>query len=795
MRFCRSLCASICFGLLFCSVALAAEPNQFALALSGGGARGFAHIGVLKALEEEGIVPDMIFGSSIGAIIGGLYCAGYTPDELRVIAAEIDWGQLFLDSPQRRNLVLAQKENSGKAIVTLRFRGWSPEVPMAVTSGQKLYDLLFDLEQRAPYHVWNSFDDLPICFRTVASDLTYGKPVIFRSGSLAEAMRASSSFPLVYVPYPLGDKRLVDGGVTENIPVELARNEGSKFVVAVDLTGDINPRERMDQPWELVDRVTSVLQLDQNARSLANADAVIVPEVGLHSSTDFTGVDSLIQAGYIATKEIADQLRYLMNEHGITPRPRFAANRHGLSISKRTRDEFDTNFPNNGQAATRIIHDGITVFPDSVVRDVPPSDVARMYRDRGHTLARPIRLEQSIDGGLYCKWDEGVVRNINVDGVSFSKTYAVLRDFPIKTGELFESRRARRGLNQIQGSEHFELVTLSPAATDTGTSLTIRAVERPTPQIRLGAGYSSERKGRGFIEFVHDHLGPYGGRLMLFGKYGEQDEEVRVTRRFDRVLRSSFTAEWTANWVREEYRGFDTRHKPVSFFFFEKAGTEAWVGKGLRRWGELSGGAGYRDFRTGGVSVETKAHHLWIGLRSHVDTQDKYPFPTRGVMLRTRYLHNISASNGEQYNRLTATAAGYFPIQPRWTIGVRSIYAWNDFQLPLWGQYHFGGEHEMPGIHAGERFGNSKFTTQLEARFDLLSRLLADAYISTLYTVGGISQLSDPIPAADDFRHSIGARFSLSTFLGPMSLTAAEMIKSDMETGNFLLYLNLGHEF
>ncbi|MBL0062931.1 MAG: patatin-like phospholipase family protein [bacterium] len=158
----------------------------------------------------------MIFGSSIGGIVGGLYC-GYTPDELRDFAISTDWGALFLDSPQRRNLVLAQKENSGKALVTLRFRGWTPDVPMAVSSGQKLYDVLFDLEQRAPYHAWNSFDDLPICFRTVASDLTYGKPVVFRSGSLAEAMRASSSFPLMYVPYPLGDKRLVDGGVTENI--------------------------------------------------------------------------------------------------------------------------------------------------------------------------------------------------------------------------------------------------------------------------------------------------------------------------------------------------------------------------------------------------------------------------------------------------------------------------------------------------------------------------------------------------------------------------------------------------
>ncbi|MBL0062930.1 MAG: hypothetical protein IPP40_15940 [bacterium] len=104
----------------------------------------------------------------------------------------------------------------------------------------------------------------------------------------------------------------------------------------MDLTADINLREPMDQPWELVDRVTSVLQLEQNAESRADADAVIVPEVGEHSSTDFSNIDSLINAGYVATKEIADQLRFLMNEHGITPRPRFAAIAMGfLSVSER----------------------------------------------------------------------------------------------------------------------------------------------------------------------------------------------------------------------------------------------------------------------------------------------------------------------------------------------------------------------------------------------------------------------------------------------------------------------------
>ncbi len=375
MRLLRPLLAGIL--IVVCNSIALAEPAGFALALSGGGSRGFAHIGVLQALEEEGMIPDMIVGSSIGAIVGGLYAAGYTPEELRAKANSTDWGNLFFGQPQRRNLVLAQKENSGKAIVTLRFRNWIPEVPIAVSSGQDLYDYLFELEQRAPYRAWNSFDDLPVRFRTVAMDLVYGKPYIFRSGSLAEAMRASSSFPLFYIPYPLGDKRLVDGGVTENIPVELARNEGALMVVAVDLTSDVNPNEPIDQPWEIADRVTTILQFGQNAESRYAADAVIVPQVGERSSSDFAHIDSMIEAGYVATKEIIEQLRVIMADKGIVPRPHFAANRNGLPVSKETRRHFEENYPNVASAPEHVIHEGITVFPESLVVDRPPAEVAR----------------------------------------------------------------------------------------------------------------------------------------------------------------------------------------------------------------------------------------------------------------------------------------------------------------------------------------------------------------------------------------------------------------------------------
>lgn len=135
-------------------------------------------------------------------------------------------------------------------------------------------------EQRAPYHAWNSFDDLPVRLRITATDITNGAPVVFRHGSLAEAMRALSSRPLIYAPYPIDDMRLVDGGVSENIPAEQALQEGAAFVVAVDVSTPVNPDEPIDLPWELADRVTTVLQLEQNEESRNLANLTIIPEAG-----------------------------------------------------------------------------------------------------------------------------------------------------------------------------------------------------------------------------------------------------------------------------------------------------------------------------------------------------------------------------------------------------------------------------------------------------------------------------------------------------------------------------------
>jgi predicted acylesterase/phospholipase RssA len=791
--------------LLLGAATVSAHAETVALALSGGGARGFAHIGLLQLLEEENLRPDLIVGTSMGAVIGGLYGAGYTPAELRSIAVTTDWSNLFLDQPSRRNLFLGKKETISRHILSLRFRNWVPEVPLALSTGQKLSELLFNLVHRAPYQPCPSFDDLRVPFRAVATDVVSGRPIVFSRGDLAEAMRASISLPLVFAPYRLDALRLVDGGVVENIPVDIARSLGATVVIALDATTGLEG-EGGDLPWELADRVTTIMQGERNAQSLSRADVAITPDLGLHRSTDFTHVEELIDAGYCAAKAHLPELRAAL--------ARSTANiRTSSFCSHAVFERFLDSLPGRALPPTRYTFSGVTLFADSSISLLSPglnglnrlTALRQLYVNSGSCLAQVTALDLTADGTLYSRWEEGRIRSVSVAGLRRYKPWTLLNEFPLREGDLFDLRRARRGIGSLYGSDVFESVALSIVNNDGGADLTIRAEERPSPQLRMGAGFSIERKGRGFLEFLNDNMLNTGARLSLFGKYGERDEEARASVTLDQMpvrtivdelLQSRLTTDVSASWKREEYDFFTSSHRDTAFYFFERSTAELWYGRAFRRWGELSAGVRYQDVRVGGVLIEPVAHLTFLGVRTIVDTKDSYPFPNSGIGLNARYEYALqSRSGGRPFNRLIGLGDGYLPLTNRLVLHGRADYAWNDRILPMWGRFLMGGEESMLGLHVAERYGNCRVTVLGEIRYDLISRWLADAYLSALYTIGAVSPESRPVPRASEYQHGVGAAFALSTFLGPMKLTAGQLLSSPYGTRQFRIYLNLGHEF
>ncbi len=298
--------------------AAVAKPRpRIGLVLSGGGARGAAHIGVLKVLEELRVPVDYIAGTSMGSIVGGSYASGNTIDQMLIDISTIKSAALASDAPPRQDVSFRRKQDDLKNFVgpEVGIRKGSLLLPKGVVTGVGLEAVLRDL---AKVKGSVNFDNLPIPFRAVATDIGTGKMVVFRSGDLAAVMRASMSVPGAIAPAEVDGKSLVDGGLTRNLPVDVARDMGADVVIAVNLG---TPLMRPDQISSLLGVTGQMINIltEQNVQaslaSLKPGDILIVPELGDYSSTDFDHMPDTVPIGEAAARKVAD----LLSRYSLTP--------------------------------------------------------------------------------------------------------------------------------------------------------------------------------------------------------------------------------------------------------------------------------------------------------------------------------------------------------------------------------------------------------------------------------------------------------------------------------------------
>lgn len=284
------------------------------LALSGGGARCLSQIGVLQVLETAGIPIDVIVGTSMGSIIGGLYAAGYSANELEDIAKSIKWNTILVDKPPRRSLFFGQKQERDRFLLKIRLDGLKPHIPPALTPGQRLQSILTDLVMNSLYASTTDFDHFRIPFRAICTDLYSGEKIVLSSGDLPEVMRASLAFPLLFTPVPLNGRLLVDGGMVDNIPVSEVAKFPVDLVIAVDSSSPLRNANQLNAPWEIADQATSIMQRDRNRLSRQRADVLIQIHDSTRTSMDFANIDSIIALGRKEALAQLPQIRKRMQE-------------------------------------------------------------------------------------------------------------------------------------------------------------------------------------------------------------------------------------------------------------------------------------------------------------------------------------------------------------------------------------------------------------------------------------------------------------------------------------------------
>lgn len=312
----RSL--SIFLLLLLVWTAHAQPRKKVGVVLSGGGAKGVAHVSALKAIEEAGIPIDYVVGTSMGAIVGGLYSIGYTPQQLDSMVNTQDWMYLLTDKADRRHKTFVEKVEGDKYVVTVPFR-YKPQEILAdgLVKGQNLHNLFSDLT--IGYHDSLDFNKLPVPFACVAVDVVGMDEYVFRSGSIIEAMRSSMSIPGVFTPIRKGNMVLVDGGLVNNYPVDVAKEMGAEIIIGVDVQSDPETKATIVSLSDLVNRLTDMTGKDKYAQNLELTDLYIKVDVKGYSSASFTpeALDTLIVRGETASLAKWDDLIRLKEKIGI----------------------------------------------------------------------------------------------------------------------------------------------------------------------------------------------------------------------------------------------------------------------------------------------------------------------------------------------------------------------------------------------------------------------------------------------------------------------------------------------
>jgi len=313
--------AIIILSVIFCArelvgqTALRSNKTKVGVALSGGSARGFAHIGVLRVLREAGIPIDRISGTSMGAVIGGLYAIGYSVDDLRKIAVETDWDDMLNDDVSRRYLAIEEKAWDSRYIGSVYLNEGKLQLPSGLVAGQKIATFLTKLTY-GMHHI-DDFTTLPIPFVCVATDIVTGKAVDLKSGNLSQAMRASMAIPTIFSPVKIGERQFVDGLIVRNLPAQEVKDLGADIVIGVDVSSALLEPNQINSFLDIIDQSISFQAVNSTEEQRKLCDVLIQPEFGTLTNSDMDKAEEMISCGENAARKMLPRIEMIMDSLGI----------------------------------------------------------------------------------------------------------------------------------------------------------------------------------------------------------------------------------------------------------------------------------------------------------------------------------------------------------------------------------------------------------------------------------------------------------------------------------------------
>ncbi len=589
------------FGL---SREIPSEFEDIALVLSGGGSRGFAHLGVLKFLEENNIPFSSIYGTSMGAIIGGMYASGYSVSEMDSILTSTEWNNFFnFEKTQRNQLFLQQKRILDNAVLSVTMDKMKPVIPKAINSGLLSYNFFSKIACGAPVKVDKDFGKLLYPFHAIATNLLNGNAVKLDSGSLSTALRASSSVTFLMAPVPLDSMLLVDGGIVANIPVNIAKRDGNKFVIAVNVTSPLRTRDELNYPWEIADQLVSLPMKKMNEKNLANADFVITPKLGEVKGNEFSNLKSIERLGYNEHTKI-NLLKKAIIKHIANENPSYETLYPKIKLSS-TPSKYDRAFINllsstdsvnkaelyftlyqlktkfNLQSPQLIINstqNGVSVkiklFNQPIVNTIRFSGLSgndssyfqskskillgKQYSEEKTTkfalmLLRHFREEGEISLSLNRVMFDSTKNNLQfvfenflydgaeINGTNHTLDFVVEREIECRKGKPVLASQLFATLENLRSIDLFSSIEVSAICKNSKVKLKFNLKEKPWRFIRLGMKIDNEYLSRIFLDIRNENLFGDGSQLGFTFFGGLKSQFVSVEHIAPRIFKSFFT--------------------------------------------------------------------------------------------------------------------------------------------------------------------------------------------------------------------------------------------------------------
>jgi predicted acylesterase/phospholipase RssA len=791
--------------LLFNASFAGGERPKVGLVLSGGGAKGFAEIHTLKLLDSLQIPIDYIAGTSIGSIIGGLYAIGYSGAEIEDIGITTKWSELFTDTPRRELLPYLQKKDTGKFQLSFAVKGFTPMAPSGLISGQKI-SLMFSGLTSA-YEATQDFDQFPIPFRAVAVDLVTGNEVVLRKGSLARAMRSSMSIPTVFQPVVWGDSLLVDGGMINNLPIDVVREMGADIVIAVNVGAPLLKREDITSVLDVLEQSFSIFNNYREKENIKQADILISPDMSGFDAADFNeeSVPDIIKNGRKAARAALPQLIALRDSLLRNEQPAVADNNHepavqilsGISISGSKTYQPAYLLQSIGYQP------GDTLSADTLSHRLFRLQRRNLYAKISHQLKKRDDHYQH----LFITVEEGApprIYSVSIENNQLLPFDFIYNMLGIRPGETLDTKLLQDRITYLYSLGYFEKISYDiHPVNDSAIRLHFHVEEKSKRILRLGLRYDNNYQLVAAVNLI-------AANLLVPGLMFENEIQFPGLVRWD--FKVSFPSR-TKSYPIYPFIRFGYKDIPTDIY----SGTERKIAQYQDRSFSYGAGVGILFDRFWNVEVEysqedmrvkpnialadellfpvwrDKLRHLVI--RSDFDLLDDILLPGNGIRIRGNYESGFKDFGSDiDYNLYSVSGDLYTTPASRHTFRLNGSFFTSSLSLPIYKYYYNRSQEEFIGMNYFQLSASQITILRMDYRYrykkDIFFKLAANTAFNTEFS--GL-----PLPVDGDFLFGAGAGIILLSPVGPIELLWARgstNIVTSKELQN-VFYFSAGYKF